>query len=222
MKLGFWRRHINFWKMGGWSFESIPNIWISFASCFIFICQNVCKTSDLLATVKLKLLTPLKSWINMMLQCIDPAWDPVVFVSRFAAMPVRDQISFNLCTKTHSQSYGGLEECGWLYGRSLRPMCFFEMERHALRLASCCSGNLQWRRLGCRRSCHCRAQNLKHMLSLQLSCMPFSSELFFVGCSKFAFSCICTWIHLQRVESCLVEVLEDSGIWAAGYFGSWT
>ena len=32
---------------------------ISFASCLIY--QNVCKTRDLLATVKLKLPTPLKS-----------------------------------------------------------------------------------------------------------------------------------------------------------------
>ena len=31
------------------------------------------------------------------------------------------------------------------------------------------------------------------MLPLQLLWMPFSSELFFVGCSKSAFSCTCTW-----------------------------
>ena len=71
MKWRFWRKPISCCQMGGWSFEFIHNTWISFASCLIY--QNVCKTRDLLATVKLKLPTPLKSWTNTMLQCIDPA-----------------------------------------------------------------------------------------------------------------------------------------------------
>ena len=55
---------------------------------------------------------------------------------------------------------------------------------------------------GLKRSCHSRVPSLKHMLPLQLSWMPSSSEPFFVGYSKYAFSCICTWTHqLHRVLS---------------------
>ena len=124
--------------------------------CKLLHCQNVCRTRDLLATAKLKLPTPLKSWTNTMLQCIDPALG-----SSFTCL----QICRNANTwsdisqhvhRTHSQSYGGLEAPGWLHGRSLWPICCFEMERHALRLATwlwvwkACSGNLQSRRLRCR------------------------------------------------------------------------
>ena len=42
--------------------------------------------------------------------------------------------------------------------------------------------------------------SLKHMLPLQLSWMPSSSEPFFVGYSKYAFSCICTWTHQLHGE----------------------
>ena len=47
-----------------------------------------------------------------MLQCIDPALGSSVLVSRFATVPVRDQISLNLYIKTHAQSDGGLEALG--------------------------------------------------------------------------------------------------------------
>jgi hypothetical protein len=53
---------------------------------------------------------------------------------------------------------------------------------------------------GLKRSCHSRAPSLKHMLPLQLSWMPSSSEPFFVGYSKYAFSCTCTWIHQLHGE----------------------
>ena len=61
---------------------------------------------------------------------------------------------------------------------------------------------------GLKRSCHSRAPSLKHMLPLQLSWMPSSLELFFVGYSKYAFSCTCTWIHQLHVEFCHAKVLD--------------
>ena len=61
---------------------------------------------------------------------------------------------------------------------------------------------------GLKRSCHCRAQNRKHMLPLHLSWMPSSLGPFFVGYFKFAFSCICTSTHELDVEFCHVEVLD--------------
>ena len=134
--------------MGGWSFESIPNIWINFASCFI--CQNVCRTNAVLVTVKLRRLTTVEPTWCFSLPILH--WDPAVLVSRFATVPVRDQIS--LVHQNPHTSYGGLEAFGWLHGRSLWPICLFEMEGHAFRLALWlwvwrgCPWNLQW--LGCR------------------------------------------------------------------------
>ena len=60
---------------------------------------------------------------------------------------------------------------------------------------------------GPRRSCHYRAQSLKHMLPLQLSWMPSSLGPFCVGYSKFESSCISTWILQLEGEFSHVGVL---------------
>ena len=153
MRWRFWRKPTSCCQMGGWSFEFIPNTW-SFASCFIV------KTF-----AEQEISWPQRNWNSRHHWRVEPTrcfsvsilhWDPPVLVSRFTAMPIRDQISLNMCIETHSQSYGGLEAPGWLHGRSLWPICFFEMEGHALGFVArlwmwrTCSGNLQWRRLGCR------------------------------------------------------------------------
>ena len=87
----------------------------------------------------------------------------------------------------------------WFFERDHVVLCFWKF---AIRLTNllCFFVECKVNHQGLKRLCHCRAQNRKHMLPLQLSWMPSSLGPFFVGYFKYAFSCICTWARRLHVE----------------------